>query len=100
MSDRFALGNPVARNEAGALDFRDFSGLLTAKENRTGSRQTLLTIAVFPVLLQDKGPFNVMLSVGFLAASRCRFWESASHNFSDRLDHPGTMNVNLALVAG
>jgi hypothetical protein len=28
--------------EAGALGFRDFSGLLAAKENRTGSRQTLL----------------------------------------------------------
>ena len=27
---------------AGALGFRDFSGLLAAKENRTGSRQTLL----------------------------------------------------------
>jgi hypothetical protein len=41
-SDRFAHGDPVARNGAGPLDFRDFSGLLTAKENRTGSRQTLL----------------------------------------------------------
>ena len=29
-------------NGAGALGFRDFPGLLTAKENRTGSRQTLL----------------------------------------------------------
>jgi hypothetical protein len=27
---------------AGALGFRDFSGLLAAKENRNGSRQTLL----------------------------------------------------------
>jgi hypothetical protein len=27
---------------AGALGFRDFSGSLAAKENRTGSRQTLL----------------------------------------------------------
>ena len=30
---------------AGALGFRDFSGLLAAKENRTGSRQTLLRYA-------------------------------------------------------
>jgi hypothetical protein len=29
-------------HEAGELGFRDFPGLLTAKENRTGSRQTLL----------------------------------------------------------
>ena len=29
---------------AGALGFRDFRGLLAAKENRTGSRQTLLPI--------------------------------------------------------
>jgi hypothetical protein len=29
---------------AGALGFRDFPGLLAAKENRTGSRQTLLPI--------------------------------------------------------
>ena len=31
---------------AGALGFRDFSGLLAAKENRTGSRQTLLANAM------------------------------------------------------
>jgi hypothetical protein len=31
-----------SHNGAGALGFRDFSGLLAAKENRTGSRQTLL----------------------------------------------------------
>ena len=37
----------VARNRAGALDFRDFSGLLTAKENRIGSRQTLLNHQLF-----------------------------------------------------
>jgi hypothetical protein len=35
---------------AGALGFRDFSGLLAAKENRTGSRQTLLYNPFAPVL--------------------------------------------------
>jgi hypothetical protein len=35
---------------AGALSYRDFSGLLAAKENRTGSRQTLLPNATTVVL--------------------------------------------------
>src|ERR1700723_3314391 len=45
----FGCPRPPKRSKhgAGALGFRDFPGLLTAKENRTGSRQTLLPICSF-----------------------------------------------------
>ena len=40
-------GSKASTNGAGALGFRDFPGLLAAKENRTGSRQTLLSFLTF-----------------------------------------------------
>jgi hypothetical protein len=45
MTRGYASGGFAVRVGAGALGFRDFSGLLAAKENRTGSRQTLFLIA-------------------------------------------------------
>jgi hypothetical protein len=53
---------------AGALGFRDFPGLLAAKENRTGSRQTLRPIIssireLGSVLILNPHPWIAALSV-------------------------------------
>jgi hypothetical protein len=42
MNVRLLMAAQRFKRGAGALGFRDFPGLLTVKENRTGSRQTLL----------------------------------------------------------
>jgi hypothetical protein len=55
-------------NEAGALGFRDFPGLLVTKENRNGSHQTLHSI-FFTAISGCKSPRPTSLTTGEINAA-------------------------------